>query len=73
VTCIDRGAEFYDRLCQIQRRLEVNLNSDPKDYSSLHKWNRIVIMKETMKLLMGTCDITIEQLTSGVLERGNWK
>lgn len=69
---IDIG-KWFERLKQIEQQLAMRLDDEPNAQHLFEQWQRIRLMKETLRLVSGTSEYTIEILAKGWIEYADWQ
>jgi hypothetical protein len=64
---------WFATLNNIELDLAFKLDQNPTDSYLLAQWNRIRLMKETLRLVTGTSELSVERLAQGSIEWYDWE
>ncbi len=68
---IDVG-KWFESFRQIEQQLAMQLDNEPTAQYLFDEWQRIRLMKETLRLVTGTSEYSAQVLAKGWLEYGDW-
>lgn len=67
---IERIEKLFKNLSETEKSLAERLSTDQVNTDILDEWNRVRLMKETLRWLTGTSNYSIQELAQGGIEVG---